>query len=77
MELRCCKDDPSSDFNVWGGKKDYSIDGPAVWTSSSALTLPLTGVTRMTPMAIPTRRISTLARVASVAASKPVTQPLK
>ncbi|KAL4744524.1 hypothetical protein BDW72DRAFT_188332 [Aspergillus terricola var. indicus] len=29
------KDDPSFNFSVWGGMKDYPMPGPAVWTGGS------------------------------------------
>ncbi|KAL4769856.1 hypothetical protein BDW60DRAFT_218629 [Aspergillus nidulans var. acristatus] len=31
----CNKDDPLSNFSVWGGMKDYMMSGLAVWTGSS------------------------------------------
>ncbi|KAF7587123.1 hypothetical protein BBP40_007694 [Aspergillus hancockii] len=29
------KDDPSFNFSIWGGYKDYPMPGPAVWTGGS------------------------------------------
>ncbi|RHZ47486.1 lytic polysaccharide monooxygenase auxiliary activity family 9 protein [Aspergillus thermomutatus] len=30
------KDDPSFNFSIWGGYKDYPMPGPAVWTGGSS-----------------------------------------
>ena len=32
------KDDPSFNFSIWNGYKDYPLPGPAIWTGASGST---------------------------------------